>query len=203
MKKMLLLASVLLSLLITGCSQPVIDVSGIADEIESTVSEMTIAATTKTIEEGNAIYINYSGLNILSCNASLISEWGEPIVIGNTNISGGDLYVCSIENNLKPGKYFLTFTTATEKSNTIEICIVTTDRTPYISKIVEGSNSVKIYGNNFIKGYAPVVVCDGQKAIMSSFSETCVEIKKPTAGQHTIQLISGEVESNTVILTTK
>ncbi len=203
MKKMLLLLTVLLSLGITGCTQPVLDVSGITDEVAGVVSEMTITVPNKTIEEGKNILLNYDGVNIAECGISLISEWGEPILLSNSNISSASSTQCNIVNGLKPGKYYLTLTTSKEKTNTVEIDIVAAGKTPYISKIIEGSNSVKIYGNNFIKGYAPVVVCDGQKAIMSSFSETCVEIKKPTAGQHTIQLISGEVESNTVILTTK
>lgn len=203
MKKMLFLLTVLLSLGITGCTQPVLDVSGITNEVTGVVSEMTITVPNKTIEEGKNILLNYDGVNIAECGISLISEWGEPILLSNSNISSASSTQCNIENGLKPGKYYLTLTTSKEKTNTVEIDIVAAGKTPHISKIIEGSNSVKIYGNNFIKSYAPVVVCDGKNAEVMSFTATCVEIKKISAGKHTIQVVSGEVKSNTEVVTTK
>lgn len=202
MKKMLLL-TVLLSVCFTGCFNPEVSIKEISDEIESAVSELSISVSETVIKEGDYIVVNYSGVNISECNVSVISEWGEPIVINNSMLCGSELYQCKIKNDLKPGKYYLTFSTLNAKTNTVEIYIVSSDKTPYISKIKEGSSSIKIYGSKFIKGYTPVVICDGQKAEMISFTETCIEIKKLNAGEHLMQVISGEVKSNTVNITTK
>jgi hypothetical protein len=203
MKKMLLLVTVLLSLCITGCTKPIIDIEKISDDIASVANEMTISTTNKTIEEGKDIIINYSGLNIVECDVSLISEWGEPIVIKASNVSGVELYKCKITNNLKPGKYYLTLTKLSEKTNSIEIFITAVNSMPYISKIIEKGENLKIYGNNFIKSYIPNVECDGKKAEIGSFTETCIEIKKMSAGEHIIQVTSGELKSNEFSITTK
>ncbi len=204
MKKMFLLLGVLL-MLVTGCTQNSINLADITDEVTDEVasitSSMEINAISFKVKEGEDINLGYSGLNISECSISVISEWGTPMVIANSNITGAELYECYVKNTLTPGKYYLTLVTSTEKSNTIEISIVTKDGTPYISKIEEESNSVKIYGNSFIKSYTPIVMCDGKKAVLKSFSDTCIEIIKPTAGQHTITVNAGGAESNSATIT--
>lgn len=199
MKKMFLLLGVLL-MLATGCTQNSINLdeitNDVTDEVASITSSMEINAISFKVKEGEEINLGYSGLNIAECSVSVISEWGTPLVIANSNITGSELYECYVKNTLTPGKYYVTLVTSKEKSNTIEISVVTKDGTPYISKIAEESNSVKIYGNSFIKSYTPIVMCDGKKAVLKSFSDTCIEITKPTAGEHTITVNTGGSESN-------
>lgn len=202
MKKSMLLFAVLL-LVLTGCTKPVVDIGEITDEVSGIVSEAEIVTLSKTIYEGSDIFIEYSGINIADCKVSIVSEWGEPITLDNSSISGADLYECKITNKLKPGKYYITLVTSSLKSNTIEITVLTVNKTPYISAVKDESSSVKIYGNSFIKGYAPVVMCDGKTAELKSFSDTCIEITKLSAGNHIIQVIAGEVKSNTVLVKTE
>ena len=46
-------------------------------------------------------------------------------------------------------------------------------------------------------------MCDGKTAELKSFSDTCIEITKLSAGNHIIQVIAGEVKSNTVLVKTE